>query len=130
MSRSRRSRMAAEKRRQAQQKLAAERKFARRNRLPTDSEGRILREKYQPRKDSNYDPSSDQPFRPDQPTYQSVTSKDLGKTSDNRNSTARKPKAVYDGERRLLGIAAMHKSNLVPVFDEQDAKDIARMRRG
>lgn len=37
---------------------------------------------------------------------------------------------VYSGERKLLGIAAMHKSNLVPVFDEDDAKELARMRRG
>lgn len=36
---------------------------------------------------------------------------------------------VYSGERKLLGIATMHKSNMVPVFDSDDAKDIARMRR-
>ncbi len=35
----------------------------------------------------------------------------------------------YSGERKLLGIATMHKSNMVPVFDEEDAKDIAKMRR-
>jgi len=35
----------------------------------------------------------------------------------------------YSGERKLLGVATMHKSNLVPVFDAQDAKDIAKMRR-
>lgn len=41
----------------------------------------------------------------------------------------------YTGERKLLGIAVMHKSNLVPVFEEevgekgQYAKDLARMRR-
>ena len=35
----------------------------------------------------------------------------------------------YSGERKLIGIATMHKSNQVPVFEEQDAKDIANMRR-
>ena len=40
----------------------------------------------------------------------------------------------YTGERKLLGIAAMHKSNLVPVFEEdnggrQYAEDLAHMRR-
>ena len=35
----------------------------------------------------------------------------------------------YSGERKLLGIATMHKSNMVPVFDKEDAKDIAKMRR-
>lgn len=39
-----------------------------------------------------------------------------------------KPQA-YSGERKLIGIATMHKSNMVPVFDEQSAKDIAKMRR-
>ena len=45
-------------------------------------------------------------------------------------STAQKERLVYSGERRLLGIATMHKSNMVPVFDSKDAKDIAKMRRG
>mgnify|MGYP000881699834 CR=1 FL=1 len=30
----------------------------------------------------------------------------------------------------IKGIATMHKSNAVPVIDDQHAKDIARMRRG
>ena len=42
----------------------------------------------------------------------------------------KKEPMVYSCERKLLGIATLHKSNMVPVFDEQDAKDIARMRRG
>ena len=36
---------------------------------------------------------------------------------------------VYSGERKLLGIATLHKSNMVPVFDKESAIDIARMRR-
>ena len=40
-------------------------------------------------------------------------------------------KEIYQnsGGRKLLGIATMHKSNMVPVFDKEDAKDIAKMRR-
>jgi hypothetical protein len=45
-------------------------------------------------------------------------------------STAPKERLTYSGERRLLGVAVMHKSNMVPVFDSKDAKDIAKMRRG
>ena len=45
-------------------------------------------------------------------------------------STGPKERLVYSGERRLLGVATMHKSNMVPVFDSKDAKDIAKMRRG
>ena len=41
---------------------------------------------------------------------------------------AKKPN-VYTGDR-LLGIATMHKSNAVPVIDEEQMKDISRMRRG
>jgi len=29
-----------------------------------------------------------------------------------------------------LGIATLHKSNGVPVFSQEDAKEISRMRRG
>jgi hypothetical protein len=39
-----------------------------------------------------------------------------------------KPK-VYSGKQVLLGIATMHKSNMVPVFSKQNATDIAKMRR-
>ena len=37
----------------------------------------------------------------------------------------------YTGERKLLGIATMHKSNMVPIFEDQkhQAIEIARMRR-
>jgi hypothetical protein len=53
-------------------------------------------------------------------------------TSDNvaGNGVAKEP-MVYSGERQLLGIATMHKSNMVPVFADkkEDAKDIAQMRR-
>jgi len=45
-------------------------------------------------------------------------------------STAKPAEKVYSGERKLLGIATMHKSNMVPVFAKQDAEDIAKMRRG
>ncbi len=44
-------------------------------------------------------------------------------------STAPAERQIYSGERRLLGVATMHKSNMVPVFDREDAKDIAQMRR-
>jgi hypothetical protein len=37
----------------------------------------------------------------------------------------------YTGEQKLLGIATMHKSNMVPIFEDnkQMAIEIARMRR-
>ena len=42
----------------------------------------------------------------------------------------KKESPVYSGERKLLGIATMHKSNMVPVFSAEEAVDLARMRRG
>jgi len=36
---------------------------------------------------------------------------------------------VYTGTK-VKGIATMHKSNAVPVFNNQDAIDISKMRRG
>ena len=34
----------------------------------------------------------------------------------------------YTGDK-MIGIATMHKSNAVPVFSDESAKDISRMRR-
>jgi hypothetical protein len=36
---------------------------------------------------------------------------------------------TYTGDK-LIGIATMHKSNSVPVFSQEDAIEISRMRRG
>jgi hypothetical protein len=43
--------------------------------------------------------------------------------------TSRKEAPQYTGGN-LLGIAVMHKSNLVPVFKKEQAVEISRMRRG
>ena len=47
------------------------------------------------------------------------------------NNMGRKEPMQYTGDRKLVGIATMHKSNAVPIFedDKEHAKDIARMRR-
>lgn len=42
--------------------------------------------------------------------------------------TSNNTKKVYTGDK-MLGIAAMHKSNLVPVFTDESAVDISHMRR-
>ena len=39
------------------------------------------------------------------------------------------PAKVYTGTK-VKGIATMHKSNAVPVFSDEEAIDISRMRRG
>ena len=45
-------------------------------------------------------------------------------------SGGKKQEFTYSGERKLIGIGMIHKSNLVPDWDEQDAKEISKMRRG
>ena len=45
-------------------------------------------------------------------------------------SGGKKQEFTFSGERKLIGIGLLHKSNLVPVWDEQDAKEISKMRRG
>jgi hypothetical protein len=55
------------------------------------------------------------------PHYNSLNSNDYTATkkTDNR----------YTGNK-ILGIGTLHKSNAVPVFSDQEAVEIARMRRG
>lgn len=38
------------------------------------------------------------------------------------------PRKVYTGDK-VLGIATLHKSNAVPVFNNEEAVDISKMRR-
>ena len=45
------------------------------------------------------------------------------------SNTERKESLKYTGTL-VKGIATMHKSNAVPVIDEEQMKDISRMRRG
>lgn len=42
--------------------------------------------------------------------------------------TAAKPTKVYTGDK-MIGIGTLHKSNAVPIFRKEDAKDQANMRR-
>lgn len=44
-------------------------------------------------------------------------------------STAPQPAKVYTGDK-MMGIGTMHKSNMVPIFSDQEAKEISTMRRG
>ena len=63
------------------------------------------------------------PFVRETPKYRSL---------DTGLGSATKPiddQKVYTGTA-MKGIGTMHKSNAVPVFSDQEAKDIATMRRG
>jgi hypothetical protein len=49
-------------------------------------------------------------------------------SGDGMGTTYARKENVYTGDK-LLGIATMHKSNMVPVFNKESAEDIAKMRR-
>jgi hypothetical protein len=50
------------------------------------------------------------------------------KSVDTGGNAVLKPSKVYTGNM-VKGIATMHKSNAVPVFSDQEAIDISKMRR-
>jgi hypothetical protein len=50
------------------------------------------------------------------------------KSVDTGGNALLKPSPVYTGNK-VKGIATMHKSNAVPVFSDEEAIDISKMRR-
>jgi hypothetical protein len=50
------------------------------------------------------------------------------KSVDTGGNALLKPSPVYTGTK-VKGIATMHKSNAVPIFSDEEAVDIAKMRR-
>lgn len=62
------------------------------------------------------------PYYRETPKYNSVTS--VGAIN-----TSKPERKEYTGTL-VKGIATMHKSNAVPIIDDEQAKDISRMRRG
>lgn len=48
--------------------------------------------------------------------------------SKGKASTAKKEIQIYTGTK-VKGIGVMHKSSMVPIFSDEEAVDIARMRR-
>lgn len=65
------------------------------------------------------------------PNYKNVSSNTIPTSDTICGNGSKKDRNVYCGERQLIGIATMHKSNMVPIFADkkEDAKEIAKMRR-
>ena len=53
---------------------------------------------------------------------------DIRSISTSGGSTAKKDTMQYSGDK-MKGIGMMHKSNMVPIFHDHEAKEIASMRR-
>jgi len=62
---------------------------------------------------------------PDDRSTKHIPSRNTGEVG----AVTHKPSPQYTGTK-MLGIGQLHKSNAVPVFCDQDAIDIARMRHG
>ena len=87
-------------------------------------------------KQGNYKPKKKKEFKSNAPSpkpyVRNTTQNPSLKTSDTvPGSCSKRESQVYSGERKLLGIATMHKSNMVPVFadNKEQAVEIAQMRR-
>lgn len=64
---------------------------------------------------------SSQPYRRETPHYPSLNTFE---------GTCTKSDGVKYTGTAMMGIATLHKSNAVPVFTQEDAIEISRMRRG
>jgi N-acetylglucosamine-6-phosphate deacetylase len=56
------------------------------------------------------------------------STKHIPSRGDGTGNATLAPAKVYTGTK-VKGIATMHKSNAVPVFSDEEAQDISRMRR-
>lgn len=70
-------------------------------------------------------------FTPLQPSnsYRRASELDTVKSTPMTYTTACKLEPIQYTGTLIKGIATMHKSNAVPIIDEQHAKDISNMRR-
>lgn len=63
-----------------------------------------------------------------QPIYRRITAKPPSLETVHKGAISSKPSPVYTGTK-ILGIGTLHKSNAVPIFSDQEAVEISRMRR-
>jgi hypothetical protein len=74
-------------------------------------------------------PSQDSPFKlspgPRENSQQPIRSLNEWVTGP----VSSKPVQVYTGTK-VIGIGTMHKSNMVPIFSDNEAEEISKMRRG
>ena len=76
-------------------------------------------------------PSTVSVWPKDEPSHRSANHRELYpslNSADVRGVAAKPQPKVYTGNN-LLGIATMHKSNMVPIFSSKEAEDVAKMRR-
>lgn len=68
-------------------------------------------------------------FKPSKPTYRGANEPKIPSLNPaDMTPCLKSPNKVYTGNL-IKGIGTMHKSNAVPIFSDEEAKDIAKMRR-
>ena len=88
------------------------------------SDWEALMKKYEPKKPVAMTGSAWQPAK----SYVRETPK-IPSLNTGEGIASSKPKQYYTGSK-MLGIGTLHKSNAVPVFSDEEAIDMAKMRRG
>jgi hypothetical protein len=76
------------------------------------------------RKKTNFEPLKQAPL-----SYRGSDQPRISSLPFTAGVCARPADKVYTGDK-IKGIGTMHKSNAVPVFSDEEARDLARMRRG
>jgi hypothetical protein len=90
------------------------------------AEWEAIQAKYAPVKKLNASTSFEYKLTP--PPGRS-TNKHIPSLNTGEGIASSKPRMQYTGDK-MLGIGTLHKSNAVPVFSDNEAKEMARMRRG
>ena len=68
-------------------------------------------------------------YTPPQNINATRSSRHIPSLDTGQGTTAMQPAKQYTGDK-MIGIGTMHKSNMVPIFSDQEARDISTMRRG
>ena len=83
--------------------------------------------KYEPKKKIEAKASRAQVYK--EPTTYRRETAFIPSLGTHQGDCSRKQQQTYTGSA-MMGIATLHKSNAVPVFSQEDAVEISRMRRG
>jgi hypothetical protein len=71
---------------------------------------------------------SAEPYRSPAPHYRGINDPKIPSLNTGWEPCTKAPDKVYTGTK-IIGIGTMHKSNAVPIFSDDEAKEISSMRR-
>ena len=71
---------------------------------------------------------SAEPYIAPKPSYRGANDPKIPSLITTWDPCTKPPDKVYTGNK-IIGIGTMHKSNAIPVFSDEQARDISKMRR-